>query len=46
MIFTTLVYIFYPLCSYLKCFDKDVKNKVFVNHIAADDITKDENFCG
>lgn len=44
MILMTLVYIFYTLCSYLKCFDKDVKNDIFVKHIVADDITKDENF--
>lgn len=41
-ILTTLVDIFFRLCSFLKCLHKDVKNEIFVTHFVADDITIDD----
>lgn len=46
LISTTLVDTFNLLFSYLKCFDKDVKNVIFVRHWLAYDITKDEKSSG
>lgn len=41
-ILTTLVDIFFRLCSFLKCLHKGVKNEIFVTHFVADDITIDD----